>query len=243
MSRHRLEEPRQVRPRYGRMAAAGLSLVVTMIALLGGIGVLPMQGSDAASGGDTSAAARTAGNGTHGSAARTSTTGASGARSSATPGASSGQGSEADVAQSPDADAATDPAALPGDSGSGKRVVFSKSAQRVWLVDGSGTVTATYLVSGSLTDNLAAGSYEVYSRSRWAVGVQDTGVMQYFVRFAHGQHAAIGFHSIPTKHGTPLQSVSQLGTPQSHGCIRQRLDDARQMWSFADVGTDVVVLA
>jgi hypothetical protein len=35
MGRHRLEPPPRVRPRYGRMAAAGLSLAVTMVALLG----------------------------------------------------------------------------------------------------------------------------------------------------------------------------------------------------------------
>jgi lipoprotein-anchoring transpeptidase ErfK/SrfK len=97
-------------------------------------------------------------------------------------------------------------------------------------------------VSGSVTDNRAPGTYAVYSRSRWAVGIEDSGVMQYFVRFAHGANAAIGFHSIPTKNGTPLQSVAQLGTPQSHGCIRQRLSDAERMWEFAGVGTPVVVV-
>jgi hypothetical protein len=132
---------------------------------------------------------------------------------------------------------------LPVASGSGKRVVFSKSAQRVWLVNGTGTAVSTYLVSGSLTDNLHPGSYHVYSRSRWAVGVSDSGVMQYFVRFAHGPHAAIGFHSIPSKLGTPLQKLSQLGTPQSHGCIRQKLTDAEKMWNFAKDGTAVVVMA
>ena len=38
MGRHRLEEPARVRPRYGRMAAAALSLTVTLVALLGGLG-------------------------------------------------------------------------------------------------------------------------------------------------------------------------------------------------------------
>jgi hypothetical protein len=133
--------------------------------------------------------------------------------------------------------------ALPPNSGGGRRVVFSKSAQRVWLVGDADDVRSTYLVSGSVTNNLGPGTYSVYSRSRWAVGVDDSGVMQYFVRFAHGPRAAIGFHSIPTKNGTPLQTVKQLGTPQSHGCIRQRLSDAEEMWAFADVGTPVVVIA
>jgi lipoprotein-anchoring transpeptidase ErfK/SrfK len=122
-------------------------------------------------------------------------------------------------------------------------VVFSESAQRVWLVGADGAVESTYLVSGSVTDNLQPGRYDVYSRSRWAVGIDDSGVMEYFVRFTRGQNAAIGFHSIPTKDGAPLQTEAQLGTPQSHGCIRQRKSDAQRMWDFADIGTDVVVVA
>ena len=240
MSRHRLEPQRRVRARYGRMAAAGVSLVVTMVALLGGIGVLPLQAGSGDRTTPASSSTKTSGGADTGDAA------AAAGNAVPPPGASR---SRADRSVSgglaAGAEVTTDnghSTTLPADSGSGRRVVFSKSAQRVWLVDAKGSVASTYLVSGSVTNNLAPGSYKVYSRARWAVGVDDSGVMQYFVRFAHGAHAAIGFHSIPTKNGTPLQTVAQLGTPQSHGCIRQRLSDAERMWGFADVGTPVVVL-
>ncbi len=117
----------------------------------------------------------------------------------------------------------------------------------MWLVDpdssGNDLVLRSYLVSGSVTDNLSPGSFEVFSRSRWAVGIDDSGVMEYFVRFTRGANAAIGFHGIPTKQGRPLQTTAQLGTPQSHGCIRQALPDAKVLWDFAPVGTKVVVTA
>jgi lipoprotein-anchoring transpeptidase ErfK/SrfK len=132
---------------------------------------------------------------------------------------------------------------LPGNTGDGKRIVFDISAQRVWLVDARDRVVRTYLVSGSLTSNLRPGDYRVYSRQRHAIGIDDSGTMQYFVVFTHGQHAAIGFHSIPVKDGRPLQTVAQLGTPQSHGCIRQTLADARRLWAFAPLGTEVRVIA
>jgi lipoprotein-anchoring transpeptidase ErfK/SrfK len=117
--------------------------------------------------------------------------------------------------------------------------------QRVWIVDASGKVERTYPVSGSDENNLRPGTYHVYSKSRWAVGIDDSGVMQYFVRFAHGTDngASIGFHSIPTKNGKPLQTVAQLGERLSHGCIRQKTSDAIAMWNFASVGTKVVVVA
>ena len=115
-------------------------------------------------------------------------------------------------------EASTDPSrdvTLPADSGSGKRVVFSEDRQRVWLVDEDEKVERTYLVSGSVYDNLDPGSYQVYSRSEQAQGIDDSGTMKYFVRFTQGDHAAIGFHDIPVDDGKPVQTVAQLGTPQS----------------------------
>jgi lipoprotein-anchoring transpeptidase ErfK/SrfK len=203
---------------------------VTLVAVLAGIGVIPVQ--------QRPPAAAEAGRGQ-------AAAGASGSLSTPqhvelAPAAKSTRPSRQrkDVAAPKPASSA-----LPPDSGTGRRVVFDISAQRVWLVDSTGAVESTYLVSGSVTHNLDPGTYAVYSRSRWAVGVDDSGVMQYFVRFAHGPRAAIGFHTIPTKDGRPLQTVAQLGTPQSHGCIRQALPDAIRMWAFAAVGTEVVVTA
>jgi lipoprotein-anchoring transpeptidase ErfK/SrfK len=138
---------------------------------------------------------------------------------------------------------ASDDTALPASSGTGRRVVFSESRQRVWLVSGD-EVERTYPVSGSIYDNLDPGTYQVYSKSRYAVGVDDSGTMQYFVRFTQGDEgAAIGFHSIPVLDGKPVQTRAQLGTPESHGCIRQAMPDAIALWNFAPVGTTVVVTA
>ena len=133
--------------------------------------------------------------------------------------------------------------ALPSDSGEGRRVVFDIGDQRVWLVKRGGTVLRTYLVSGSIYDNLDPGTYEVYSRSMDAVGIDDSGTMKYMVRFAHGANAAIGFHDIPISHGTRVQTRDQLGTPLSHGCVRQWRPDAKALWDFAPLGTPVVVTA
>jgi lipoprotein-anchoring transpeptidase ErfK/SrfK len=134
--------------------------------------------------------------------------------------------------------------ALPAGSGTGKRVVFDMSDQRVWLVGASGKVARTYLVSGSLHDNLEPGTYAVYSKSRNAVGFDHGETMKYMVRFAHGASAAIGFHDVPAySDGTLVQTKAELGEPQSAGCIRQWADDAKALWKFADVDTKVVVTA
>lgn len=231
MGRHRATP---VRPRYGRIATLAASLAVTTVAVLGGTGVLPDSESVA-----DPVATEVA----HDPEATAPP--ADGAPSSARAGASGAAeletGADAATEQRP-----VDPredTTLPPGSGQGKRVVFSESRQRVWLVEGRKKVVRTYLVSGSVEDNLDPGTYAVYSRSEQAYGIDDSGTMKYFVRFTQGERAAIGFHDIPIDEGKTVQTVAQLGTPLSHGCIRQRRADAIALWEFAPLGTTVVVTA
>ncbi len=233
MSRHRLDP---VRPRYGRMAAAGASVVVTAVAMLGGIGLLPTS----AGGPPPDSSARATGE----RDASVALQSAESARRPSPPRSTPLADPEPETASTPTVQVLGDVEhPLPGDSGEGRRVVFSEGQQRVWLVGEQGKVRRTYVVSGSVTDNLQPGSYAVYSRSERAWGIDDSGTMKWFVRFTSGNNAAIGFHDIPVKDGVPLQTVSQLGFPQSHGCIRQREADAKALWRFAPLDTPVVVTA
>ena len=230
MSRHRQQ---QVRPRYGRIGVATASLAVTIIAVLGGVGALP-------------SAAESADDGAITPAAKTVERQADEPHPTPTPPHRSDAGDDVD-ADVPGGRELDDEAApetvLPPDSGEGRRVVFSEGRQRVWLVNAPRRrrphlpglrqrlrqPRPRHLL-GLLA--LAAG-----------VGIDDSGTMQYFVRFAHGDNAAIGFHDIPVDEGRAVQSVADLGTPQSHGCIRQKRADAIALWDFAPLGTPVVVTA
>ena len=134
--------------------------------------------------------------------------------------------------------------ALPAGSGQGRRIVFSETAQRVWLVAANGNVERTYLVSGSKFDNLNPGTYTVESKTRYATAFDYSGSMEYFVRFATGFTAPIGFHTVPVDNSGYLeQTRKELGTPTSAGCVRQWRDDAIALWTFAPIGTKVVVTA
>ncbi len=219
----------KVRPRYGRITALGAAVAVTAVAVAGGFGLLP-------AGGDRSGAAAALTTSAQGQASDISPQRTDARASTPSPGLVDADSSR--IA------AVTGTTGLPADSGEGRRIVFSEGRQRVWLVSESGEVERTYLVSGSLTDNLFEGTYSVFSRSRNAVGIDDSGTMEYFVRFTYGTGgAAIGFHTIPVDDGKPVQTVSQLGTPQSHGCIRQERSNAIALWEFAPIGTTVVVTA
>ena len=223
------------RPRYPRIVAAGSSVLVTLVAVLGASGLLPVDGSPAEAAPRPPAAALT-------SQQSSRQTGGGPAAAPTTSTAPTNPPAVDTVDTSRDG---REPPAVPAHSGRGRRIVFDRAAQRVWLVGqhgGHDEVRRTYLVSGSLTDNLQAGSYRVDSRSMDAIGIDDSGTMHYFVGFAHGRYAAIGFHDIPVAHGAPVQSRAQLGTPRSHGCVRQARPDAKALWRFAPLGTRVVVV-
>jgi len=229
------------RLRYGRLAATGCALTVTLVAVLGGAGLLPGTGSprsveqtvEQIASLDAAAAA----------APRRDVDPAAGADPAARSRVVTDDDQRFTRADVTRAARARQSLEVPARSGEGRRIVFDMGAQRVWLVESSGAVRRTYLVSGSLSDNLDAGTHEVYSKSERAWGIDDSGSMRYMVRFAHGDRAAIGFHDIPVKDGRQVQTRADLGAPQSHGCIRQARPDALALWDFAPVGTPVVVVA
>lgn len=260
MSRHRAQPARRrpptsphrhaaAQPRYGRIGVVGLSATVCLVAVLGGFGVLPSVAQSARDQATDSTVARDLTSSGDVSAGDSAVLVQDSAQHEepADPGLEPTAGSTAD----PDGSTtppAVDPSAdetLPAEAGEGYRVVFSETRQRVWLVGSDDRVERTYRVSGSLYDNLDPGTYEVYSRSEQAYAFDGSGSMRYFVRFAQGDNgSAIGFHDIPLDNdGKHVQTVDQLGTPQSHGCIRQETDDAVALWEFADIGTEVVVTA
>lgn len=210
----------QPRPRYGRIAAFTLAVLVTGTTLLAGLGALFQSTERAYAAGQRGEPETSLLTGIWLWAARA--------------------GSQAAAALEQEGPA-TESLALPPDSGEGRRVVFDMGDQRVWLVRDDGSVLRTYLVSGSRYDNVEPGTYEVYSRSERAYGIDGSGSMRYMVRFTRGENAAIGFHDIPVRDGKRVQRRDQLGTPLSHGCVRQWRPDAKALWRFAPVGTTVVV--
>ena len=214
------------RPRYGRITAAGTSALVTLVAVLAGAGVLSAGGDPSyAANGDESAVL----------------SGAETQRPADVDATDPAGGVVVGTVQAAGSEDAADETDLPVDSGEGRRVVFDEGTQRVWLVKADDTVERTYLVSGSLYDNLDPGTYAVYSRDRTAWGI-DGSELRHMVRFTTGAEAAIGFHNIPLLDGERVQTRDELGTPLSHGCIRQKQPDAKALWDFAPLGTTVVVV-
>jgi len=127
--------------------------------------------------------------------------------------------------------------------GSGKRIIYSNSAQRVWLVNQDGSLHDTYLVSGRVGIPHYA-TYRVFSKSVNAWAPYGGITMKYMVRFVHphtwGNQWSYGFHAIPHyANGQPMQTEAQLGTRRSGGCVRQSDAKALGLYQWAPIGTPV----
>jgi len=114
---------------------------------------------------------------------------------------------------------------------------------RVWAVEADGTVVKTHRVSGRLGVP-RYGTYRVYSKSMYTFSPANPAIRwTHMVRFASTPRGGnVGFHAIPFKNGVPMQTEAQLGLPLSGGCVRQSRADAEWVWSWAPIGTVVVVV-
>jgi len=133
---------------------------------------------------------------------------------------------------------------LPPNSGSGRRLVYDRSGQRLWAVGNDGRIVRSWLVSGSKYDNETPGTHEVYSRSEVSTAWNGKAYLPKMVRWLKTDIGAIGMHSIPLhrEDRSPYQTEAELGQRLSGGCQRQAPADADFVWEWAQIGTKVVVI-
>lgn len=144
------------------------------------------------------------------------------------------------------------PRPLPENTGKGKRIVFHNGLNWVWIIDENDVVVKSVPVSGR-EGVPKPGKYRVMSKSEFSQSIFFPEIkMKWSVRFAISPNGknTISFHSIPTCAWTgghcntkgPMQTVEQLGTYQSGGCVRMLDVDAEFLYNFVEVGTRVLVL-
>jgi hypothetical protein len=125
--------------------------------------------------------------------------------------------------------------ALPGDSGTGLRVVYALEDRRVWLVGANEQPTRTFEVSPS-TASPSPGTYEVTSRVSSTIG-SDGVRIEHVVVFDTEDGVVFGFSAAVDG------SAPDADAAKKTGGIRESRADATAMWEFAQVGTRVVVIA
>lgn len=126
------------------------------------------------------------------------------------------------------------PTALPAQSGTGERVVYSLGDDRVWLVTATGKVKLTFEVMPGTVDP-TPGKYTVSSRTGSVTGTDGTPI-EHVVIFTTSDGVAIGF-SAAVDGSTPKPDPAK-----KTGGIRESRAHGDAMWKFAGITQKVVVV-
>jgi hypothetical protein len=135
-------------------------------------------------------------------------------------------------------------AAPPEPTASGRRMVFSLSAEQLWVYDESDNLLLTTMGSGRrmalYMEMSPLGTFQVmYKHLKACPGL----ICKNFIGFHQAMAGVVGFHNIPTKRGRRTHTVDELGQPRSAGCIH--LSDAaiKWLWEWSRIGDTVVMIA
>lgn len=127
-----------------------------------------------------------------------------------------------------------DPLTVPAKSGAGVRVVYSLGDRRVWLVGPKNQLRRTFEVMPS-TVGPPPGVHTVTSRSGTVPG-SDGVPIEHVVRFADVDDVSIGFSA--ARDG----SMASPDPRKKTGGVRMKRADGDAMWTFATIGSKVVVV-
>ncbi|MER6912336.1 hypothetical protein ABT354_11750 [Streptomyces sp. NPDC000594] len=127
------------------------------------------------------------------------------------------------------------PPAVPKDSGTGKRVVYSLGQDRVWLVDHQSKPIATFTVWPGNVEP-ALGTHRVTDRTPSITGNDGVSV-ENIVYFSGSKEG------LPIAFSAAVDGSSPKPVPgKQTGAIRVRTADGDRIWDFTVVGSEIVVV-
>lgn len=123
----------------------------------------------------------------------------------------------------------------------GKHIIISVTDQRIYFLEDDVLVKSHLCSTGTSSHPTPLGVFSVLYHEYCAVSVIYGGVYCYWWM---GFAPDTGMHALPydPKSGT-WTSASCLGTPASHGCVRQGIADAQWAYEWAPNGTRIDVIA
>ncbi len=115
------------------------------------------------------------------------------------------------------------------------------SAQKVYVITNQVVVKEMKCSTGLPDTPTPVGTFRIVHKGSWLWSKQFQVGVKYWSAFTkNGQFL---FHSVPTDpKGIPNPvSISKLGKPASHGCIRLNINDAKWIYDHIKISTRVVI--
>lgn len=130
-------------------------------------------------------------------------------------------------------------------AGVGKKIVISLSKQQLTLYEKGQIMSVRKISSGKWSMPTPTGEFQVKNKIPVAYSKAYGLYMENWMAFS--PDGRYGMHSLPfwkLKNGGKLyEGAAHIGTPVSHGCVRQTLADSKTLFDWAPVGTPVSIKA
>ncbi len=127
---------------------------------------------------------------------------------------------------------------------SGKKIVISLSKQELRMYEHGQVISTRRVSTGKWSTPTPVGEFRTRNKIVTAYSKPYNLYMEYWMAFS--ADGSYGLHSLPywkTKSGGKYyEGAAHIGTPVSHGCIRQTLAEAKSLFDWAPVGTPVVIV-
>lgn len=130
-------------------------------------------------------------------------------------------------------------------AGTGKKIVVSLSKQQITLYEKGRVVSVRKISSGKWSMPTPTGEFTVKNKIPIAYSKAYGLYMENWMAFS--PDGRYGLHSLPywrlNGGGRLYEGAAHIGTPVSHGCVRQTLADSKTLFDWATVGTPVSIKA
>ncbi|MDP3900154.1 MAG: L,D-transpeptidase family protein [bacterium] len=119
-----------------------------------------------------------------------------------------------------------------------KKIVINRGSQTLTYYLGDMLLDSTVVSTGKAAMPTPAGEYKVIEKNPYRWSRAASLWMPFWLMFdARGY----GIHELPEWPGGIKEGQDHLGTPVSHGCVRLGVGPAAELYTFAELGTKVIV--
>lgn len=126
----------------------------------------------------------------------------------------------------------------------GKSIIVNLKKQELKLIQRGRVISIRKISSGKWSTPTPVGNFKIKNKIAVAYSREFDLYMEHWM--AISPDGAYGLHALPywklKNGGKRYEGASHIGTPVSHGCIRQSLDDATSLFEWAPIGTPVKVV-
>ncbi|MCX6811561.1 MAG: L,D-transpeptidase [Candidatus Berkelbacteria bacterium] len=125
----------------------------------------------------------------------------------------------------------------------GKAIELDLSSQRMFIWENGQLIQSWVTSTGKPEKPTKQGNFKILSKMRWAYGSSPEGdqwAMPYWLGFYFSGGTENGIHGLPLINGRK-EGAGSLGIPVSHGCVRVADSNIEWLYSWAEIGTPVIV--